>query len=193
MSSPPHVVGVVGSLRDESYTRIAIRHALAESREYGATTTLVDLREYNLPVFDADNRDVGDAARLKADLQAADSIILGTPLYHASYSAALKNALDYCGFDEFTDTTVGLLTVAGGSFPTPALEHLRSVCRAVNAWVLPHQVAIPQARNKIENGEFIDESIADRVRTLGQRAVEYSNIEPDPPSFRSEQNKGADD
>ncbi len=193
MSSPPHIVGVVGSLRDESYTRIAVTHALAESREYGATTTLVDLRNYDLPVFDADHRDVGDADQLKADLQAADSIILGTPLYHGSYSSALKNALDYCGFDEFTDTTVGLLTVAGGGFPTPALEHLRAVCRSVNAWVLPHQVAIPQARDKIENGEFRDEKLAERVETLGKRVVEYANIEPDPPSFRSEQNKGADD
>jgi hypothetical protein len=58
-------------------------------------------------------------------------------------------ALDYCGFDEFEDTTVGLLAVAGGSFPVSALDHLRTVCRAVNAWVLPHQAAIRTSTTRL--------------------------------------------
>jgi len=189
----PHVVGICGSLRDESYTRLGIERALESAADHGASTRLVDLREYDLPVFDADERDVGDAERLRRELQAADSILLGTPLYHGSYSAPLKNALDYCGFDEFEDTTVGLLSVAGGSFPTGSLDHLRVVCRALNAWVLPHQTAIPSAHSNFEDGELADEKLAERVDVLGQRAVEYANIEPDPPSIESEQNVGADD
>jgi len=193
MATPPHVTAVCGSLRDESYTRIALEYALDEAAQRGASTTLIDLREYELPVFDADHRDVGDAERLREDLQRADAVLLGSPMYHGSYSSAMKNALDYCGFDEFENTTVGLLAVAGGSFPTTTLEHLRSVCRAVNAWVLPHQTAIPKARNEFEDGEFVDEDIAERVAVLGKRAVEYARIEPDPACFESEQNVGADD
>ena len=193
MSTPPHVAGVCGSLRDASYTRIALEHALEAADDHGASTTLVDLREYDLPVFDADYREAGDAERLKQAIQRADSVLLGSPMYHGSYSAPLKNALDYCGFDEFENTTVGLLAVAGGSFPTMSLEHLRSVCRALNAWVLPHQAAIPTASEKFENGAFTDEKSADRVETLGQRVVEYARIEPDPACFESEQNVGADD
>lgn len=189
----PHVVGICGSLRDGSYTRLGIERALESAADHGASTTLVDLREYDLPVFDADARDVGDAERLRRELQAADSILLGTPMYHGSYAAPLKNALDYCGFDEFEDTTVGLLAVAGGSFPTGALDHLRGVCRSLNAWVLPHQAAIPSARNQFEDGELIDEKLAQRVDVLGRRAVEYANIQPEPPSIESEQNVGADD
>jgi len=193
MSTPPHVAGVCGSLRDASYTRIALDHALTAAADRGASTALVDLREYDLPVFDANHRDAGDAERLQETIQRADSVLLGSPMYHGSYSSALKNALDYCGFDEFENTTVGLLAVSGGSFPTMTLEHLRSVCRALNAWVLPHQAAIPNARNKFENGGFTDEKMADRVGTLGTRAVEYARIEPDPACFESEQNVGADD
>jgi NAD(P)H-dependent FMN reductase len=189
----PHVVGVCGSLRDGSYTRLGVQRALESAANSGASTEFVDLREYDLPVFDADDRDVGDAGRLRTQLQAADAILLGTPMYHGSYSGVLKNAMDYCGFDEFEDTTVGLLAVSGGSFPTGALEHLRLVCRAVNAWVLPHQAAIPSASNNFEAGELTDESLADRVDTLGQRAVEYAAIEPEPPSFESTQNVGAGD
>ena len=189
----PHVVGICGSLRDGSYTRSGIERALASAADSGASTALVDLREYDLPVFDADHRDAGDAESLRTLLQRADAILLGTPMYHGSYSGVLKNAMDYCGFDEFEDTTVGLLAVSGGSFPTGALEHLRLVCRAVNAWVLPHQAAIPTVREKFENGDIVDESIAERVDTLGRRAVEYAAIEPDPACFESTQNVGAGD
>jgi len=28
-------------------------------------------------------------------------------MYHGSYSSTLKTALDYCGFEEFEDKTVG--------------------------------------------------------------------------------------
>ena len=191
MSTSPRVVGVCGSLRDGSHTRTAIERALTEAEAFGGSTELVDLRAYELPVFDPDNREAGDANQLKATLQAADSIVLGSPMYHGSYAAPLKNAMDYCGFDEFEDATVGLLGVSGGRFPTTTLEHLRSVCRAVNAWVLPHQAAIPSAADKIDDGEIVDGDIEERVATLGQRAVEYANIEPDPPTFQSEENVGA--
>jgi NAD(P)H-dependent FMN reductase len=193
MSDSPHVVGVCGSLRDASYTRIALREALAEAEEFGAATALLDLREYDLPVFDPDAGDAGDAERLRSELRRADSVLLGSPMYHGSYASGLKNALDYAGFDEFEDTTVGLLAVSGGGFPSPTLEHLRSVCRALNAWVLPHQAAVPDASSQFEDGEFVDERMEERVEVLGQRAVEYATIEPDPPSFKSTQNVGGDD
>lgn len=187
----PHVAGIVGSLREQSYTRIGIERALDSAGEYGARTTCIDLRTYDLPVFDADDEDAGDAAQLRAEIRRADSLVLGTPMYHGSYASPLKNALDYCGFDEFEQTTVGLLAVSGGSFPTTALDHLRSVCRALNAWVLPHQAAIPSAHSQFEDGQFTNEDLANRVDVLGRRVVEYARIEPDPAPFESQQNVGA--
>ena len=191
MADRPHVVGVCGSLRDGSYTRIGLRRALDAAGDAGASTDLIDLREFDLPAFDADDREVGDADELGRRLRAADSILLGTPMYHGSYSSPLKTALDYCGFDEFEDKTVGLLAASGGSFPVTALEHLRSVCRSLNAWVIPYQAAIPNARDRIEDGEFVDGSIAERVETLGVRAVQFAGVGHDPSSFEGLQNVGA--
>ncbi|PSQ44082.1 FMN reductase [Halobacteriales archaeon SW_7_68_16] len=189
----PHVLAICGSLRDRSHTRVALRAALAGADAAGATTELLDLRELELPVFDADADEAGDAPHLTERVRAADSILLGTPVYHGSYSSVLKNALDYCGFDEFEGTTVGLLAVAGGRFPVTALDHLRSVCRALNAWVLPHQAALPQARNAIEGGEMVDDDLRERVAVLGRRAVRYADIERDPDCFESGENVGASD
>ncbi|AXR81964.1 NADPH-dependent FMN reductase [Natrarchaeobaculum sulfurireducens] len=106
-----------------------------QTRTAGASTKLLDLREYELPIFaaDCDRADTGDAQRLTDRLSEADAIVLGSPTYHGSYSSPLKAALDYSGFDEFRGKTVGLLAVSGGAFPVAALEHMRSVCRALNA------------------------------------------------------------
>jgi NAD(P)H-dependent FMN reductase len=101
--------------------------------------------------------------------------------------------MDYCGFDEFEHKTVGLLTVSGGSFPITALEHLRSVCRALDAWVIPHQAAVPNASSRIEDGAFVDDDLETRVRTLGEEAVRFANIEAAPASFESGENVGARD
>ncbi len=192
MSNSPHIVGVCGSLRDDSYTRIALEHALQAVADRGGSTELLDLRGYDLPVFDPDNPDAGDAEQFRTKIRTADAILLGSPMYHGSYASGLKNALDYCGFDEFEDRTVGLLGVAGGQFPITTLEHLRSVCRALNAWVLPHQAAVATASSQFEDGEFVDQEVANRVRSLGRLAAEYARIEPAPAAFESEQNVGAE-
>ncbi len=189
----PHVVAVCGSLRTDSNTRIALERALTTVRSMDGSTELIDLETMELPVFNADNSDAGDAVALRSSVRAADAVILGSPMYHGSYSGALKNALDYCGFDEFENTTVGLLAVSGGSFPVPTLNHLRSVCRSLNAWVIPHQVAIPSVNSQIDDGAFVDPDIEDRVVTLGQRTVEYATIEPEQHTVASTENVGAED
>lgn len=193
MADGPHIVAICGSLRERSHTRVALRTALRGAERRGATTELIDLREFDLPVFDADDEAAGDAPELTDRVRAADAILLGTPMYHGSYSSPLKTALDYCGFDEFDEKTVGLLGVSGGSFPITALDHLRSVCRSLNAWVIPHQAAIPNASSHVADGEIVDGSMRDRVLRLGERAVQFANIEADPASFESGENVGATD
>lgn len=176
MPRDTQVVAVCGSLAADSVTRVALRETLQAARAAGAQTALVDLRDYDLPTFDADDQDAGDAPKLRAQLRNADAIVLGTPMYHGSFSSPLKTALDYSGFDEFEDTTVGLLAVSGGSFPTTALEHLRSVVRALDAWPLPLDVAIPNSHEQVVDGTLADETLRDRVERFAAELVQYAGV-----------------
>ncbi|WP_394740813.1 NADPH-dependent FMN reductase [Natronococcus roseus] len=186
------VLAVSGSLRDESYTRTALEYVLDSAREAGAETRLLDLREYDLPVYDPDVDDQGDGEAVKRLVREADAVALGSPVYHGSYSGALKNLHDYCGFEEFEDTTVGLLATAGGGSYGSTLDHLRITVRGVHGWVLPHQVGIRGASSEfaadpeaIDGRAFVDEKLEDRTRKLGRMLVEYAHIEPDVSSPRT--------
>jgi NAD(P)H-dependent FMN reductase len=178
MSQTPVVVALSGSMRDGSYTRTALKQVLAAATEHGADTELLDVREYDLPVFDPDEDEPEAATELKKKIREADSVIWGSPVYHGSYSSAFRNVHDYCGWDEYEETTVGLLATAGGGSFGSTLDHMRVTARGVHAWVLPHQVGIRNARDKIEGDEILDENIADRVRKLGEQAVKYALIDP---------------
>ncbi|PSP95137.1 NADPH-dependent FMN reductase [Halobacteriales archaeon QS_4_62_28] len=172
METPPSVVAISGSLRETSTTCLALEHALDGAEEAGAATELIDLREWDLPLFDPDDRDRGDAAALRQVVGDADAVLLGTPVYHGMVSSTLKNAFDYLGRDEFENTTVGLLATAGGGSYAPTLEHLRTGIRTVHGWALPHEVGIPGAYDAFDDGEFVDPDLEARVRKLGRMAAE---------------------
>jgi len=53
------ITGVSGSLRDGSYTRLAVSAALGAAEKGGAETNHADLRGYDLTVFDPDDENVG--------------------------------------------------------------------------------------------------------------------------------------
>jgi NAD(P)H-dependent FMN reductase len=176
----PHVVAICGSLRAESKTRVALETALSAAADRGAKTTLVDLRTYDLPPFDADATDAGDADGLRDTVGEADAILLGSPKYHGTFSGPLKNALDYLGRDEFAGTTTGLLVVAGGSHPSPPLAHLRTVSRTLNAWTLPLEVAIPDSSSTVGDDGIADRTLEQRVEQLGEQLVEYAGVDSYP-------------
>jgi NAD(P)H-dependent FMN reductase len=190
MHDTPHVIGISGSLRDDSGTRIAVQRALDAAAGAGATTEHIDLREWDLPLFDpdADETDSGDGPELAARVREADAMVLGTPMYHGTIASPLKTALDYCSIDDVEGTTVGILAVAGGGFPTPALQHLRASVLELKGWPLPQDVAIPESWAAFEDGRIADEDIAERVEELGSNVVAYAGMaarpeEPEQPEL----------
>ena len=191
------VVGVPGSLRAGSYTRSGVAHALLAAEAEGAEATLLDPQAVELPLYDPDrgDADAGDAVAVKRRIREADAVVLGSPVYHGSYSAAFRNVHDYCGFDEYENTVVGLLTVAGGGSFGPALEHMRATVRGVHGWVLPYQVGVRNASDRFAEADtpvghladgtavervVTDDGIADRIERLGTELVAAAGARPPP-------------
>ena len=115
---------------------------------------------------------------LRDAVGAAHGIILGTPEYHGSFSGVLKNSLDLMGFEQFQGKMVGLVGVSGGRMGAlNALHSLRTICRALHAWVVREQVAIPQAWKEFEDdGSIRDDELAERVRRVGAQVARFAYL-----------------
>jgi FMN reductase len=172
------VAGLAGSIRPGSYTRMAVAAALDGATSLGVETDLIDLRDYDLG-FAGGGGEEPEAVRLfSGRLKAADGIILGTPEYHGSISGVLKNALDLMGFAEFEGKMVGLVGVSGGRMGAyEALNTLRIVGRALHAWVVPEQAAIPEAWKAFdEAGRPTDPAVAERLREVGKQVARFARL-----------------
>ena len=93
------VLGIVCSPRKRGNTEIMVEEALAATREAGAETELVLIADKNITPCDACGscRETG-FCRIKDDMQpiyqqleAADAIILGTPVYLRERQRTSKN------------------------------------------------------------------------------------------------------
>jgi FMN reductase len=174
------VVGLSGSLRQGSYTTMALRTALRGAAEAGANVRLIDLRDYELPFAMGEHHaNVSPSLdKLRDEVRAAHGILIGTPEYHGSCSGVLKNALDLMGFDEFEGKMIGLVGVSAGRMGAfDALNSLRNVGRALHAWVVPEQVSIPEAWKVFdEAGAIHDAQIEQRLLQVGRRVAEFARL-----------------
>src|SRR5262245_30311990 len=138
---PCRVVGIAGSIRPGSYTRMAVRLALKGAEELRCEAQLIDLRDYQLLFCDGkedESQYPKDVFRLREEVKQAQGIILGTPEYHGGYSGVLKNVLDLMGFEEFEGKMLGLVGVSGGAMGAfGPMNSLREVGRGfMPGWFL---------------------------------------------------------
>jgi NAD(P)H-dependent FMN reductase len=148
------VLGILGSASKDSTTREALRAVQDRLVSAGRSFDLLDLAvEYrdlhDLAQFANPDED-GQTALLRRRVAEADAVVLATPVYHGSFSALLKNALDHLLSDAFAGRPVGLIANGGGPRSGGiACEQLRSVVRALGGWSTPTHVAI-------SGGDFAD-------------------------------------
>lgn len=171
------VVGLAGSLRLGSYTKMAVQLALEGAAEAGAITSMLNLNDYELALTDLDRRNTPpNVTRLRKVVAAADGIILGTPEYHGGYSGTLKHALDLMGFDEFGGKMIGLVGVSGGVLGAAnALNGLRTIGRSLHAWVVPKQVSVPRAWEQFDADGTLNNVRLDRaLRDVGEQVSRFA-------------------
>ena len=74
------VVGICGSIRGGSYTRMAVRIALQAAEEAGARTRLIDLKDYHL-VLCVGKEDESDFPKDASEITVDESgqVVVSTP------------------------------------------------------------------------------------------------------------------
>lgn len=163
------IVVIGGSLQNESCTSQILQLTVRHLKEAGVDAEIIDLRHLQLPFCNGSESypNNPDVALFRQKIKHAHGVIVVTPEYHGSLSGVLKNALDLLTFAEVEGKVFALVSTLGGEMSSNALNHLRTICRSLHAWVLPQQLGIPfiyKALNK--NGELIDPQVDQRLQNL---------------------------
>ena len=169
------IVGIIGSLRPESYSAKALHQVMEIAQAKGAEIEILDLRQMNLPFCDASDEypEYPDVKKLQDTVKSADSLILATPEYHGSLSGVLKNALDLMSFEHLADKVTGLISVLGGQSNSNALNDLRVIVRWVHGFVIPEQIAIGQAWKAFDKeGKLTDSKLLERCDKFAESLIE---------------------
>ena len=85
------VLAVVGSLGEDSVTRLMMREVCGQLRERKCEVDLLDFRKEPLPLFNPDTAFAAPGfAALQERVTRADVLVLGSPDYHGSMSSAAE-------------------------------------------------------------------------------------------------------
>ena len=150
-----------GSTRQDSYNRKLAKVAASIAEQQGAQPSLLELSDYDIPLYNADLEARGtpaDVIRLKQAMHSHAAWIVCSPEYNGSYPALLKNAIDWAsspvkgdaqwsdGVLPFRNKVVGMASASpGGLGGLRAQSHLAALLLNLECWVAPRSHAVSHA------------------------------------------------
>ncbi|MGE0497698.1 MAG: NADPH-dependent FMN reductase [Ramlibacter sp.] len=166
------VLGICGSLRKGSFNGMALR-AAQKLAPQGMAIDIADIA--GIPLYNDDVRAAGEPAAvtaLKAQVRAADAVLLVTPEYNFSIPGVLKNTLDWLSRPPeppFDGKPVAIMGASPGPVGTARVQyHLRQVLVFMNTFTVNKpEVFISHAASKFNaDGELTDEATAKFIGEL---------------------------
>jgi len=160
-----------GSIRKDSLNKKLAVLAAEVAKGQGADAKFIDLAEYDMPIYNGDLEIAKgmpeNGKRLKKEFLDCKGFFIASPEYNSSFSALLKNSLDWVSRKE--DGTGGDLSAYKGKVAALAaaspggfgglrgLVPLRMMLGNIGVHVLPDQLAIAQAHTIFDAAGKLDE------------------------------------
>jgi NAD(P)H-dependent FMN reductase len=148
----------------------------------GFTTRLIDLAEVNLPLLDEPNHPKlhtylhEHTKNWSKTIDETDAFIMVSPEYNHSFSAPLKNAIDFL-YHEWQYKPVAIVSYGGLSGGARATEALRPVLGAVNLLLINKNVHIPYFRKYLNGDTFVaDELLNESASTMFRELLKWTSI-----------------
>jgi NAD(P)H-dependent FMN reductase len=185
----PKILAFAGSARQESYNKKLVRIAADAARAAGGDVTLIDLRDYPMPLYDGDLEAKegmpSNAKKLKELMTAHQGFLISAPEYNSSMSGLLKNALDWASRsatkDEapllaFTAKTAALLSASPGALGgMRGLVHLRAMLENIKVLVIPDTFSLGKASDAFNtDGSLKDAKQLASVQAVAKKLVEVT-------------------
>jgi NAD(P)H-dependent FMN reductase len=174
------ILFLAGSARKQSINKKLAILAANIAEQAGADVTLVDLIDFEMPLYNGDlevDKGLPENARLLKQLFIEhDGFFIASPEYNGSFSALLKNTIDWVSRPhEASETPLvaykGKVAALGAVSPgrlggLRGLVPLRMLLGNIGVTVIPSQVAIDSGFQAFDGqGKLIDERQAGMLQT----------------------------
>ena len=197
-TSTPSLLVFAGSTRQQSFNRQLAHAAAAIARDAGANVTLLELSQFDIPMYNADLEAEGtpaDVIRLKKILWQHPAWIICSPEYNGSYTALLKNTIDWAsspikgdpdwqdGGKSFRGKVVGMLSASPGALGgLRSQSHLAPLLINAECWLAPKAFALGSAGSAFdERGALVQAAHRDRVRAVVDQVLwAAQRLRPEP-------------
>jgi NAD(P)H-dependent FMN reductase len=185
----PKILAFAGSTRAGSFNKKLVRIASEHARAAGAQVTLIDLRDFAMPLYDGDLEEASglpeNAKKLKTLMREHDGFLISAPEYNSSITGVLKNTIDWASRTEtddepdlvcFRGKTATLMSASPGALGgLRGLVHVRAILGNIGVFVLPNQISIPVAHEAFdENGRLKDSKKNQQLQTIASALVQMT-------------------
>jgi NAD(P)H-dependent FMN reductase len=187
MPKRPQILALAGSARRASYNKLLVKIAVGGAEAAGVRCTLIDLRDYPLPIYDADlEAEDGlpkNAVKLKELFANHAGLLIASPEYNSSITPLLKNTIDWVSrspeasadLSGFQGKMAGIMAASPGPLGgLRGLVVLRSLLGNVGCTVLANQFTVRQAAQAFDtDGRLVDSRQQAGVEALGRTLAEW--------------------
>lgn len=177
----PKILAFAGSTRIDSFNKKLVKVATIGAMENGADVTVIDLRDFAMPLYDGDLEQKegipSNARKLKDLMLSHQGFLISSPEYNSSISGVLKNTIDWASRPSegeeplacFKGKVAGIMSASpGGLGGLRGLVHVRAILENISVLVIPEQIAIAKAHEVFNSDDTLkDKKQEEQVKRIG--------------------------
>ncbi len=177
----PKILAFAGSTRVDSFNKKLVKIAAAGAMESDVDVTVIDLRDFAMPLYDGDLEQKeglpSNARKLKDLMLSHQGFLIASPEYNSSISGVLKNMIDWVSRPSegeeplacFKGKVAGIMSASpGGLGGLRGLVHVRAILENIYVLVIPDQLAISKAHEVFNaDGTLKDKKQEEQVKRIG--------------------------
>ena len=176
---PPRILLLYGSLRERSFSRLAVEEAARLLRLFGAETRIFDPSDLPLPDQIAGD-DHPAVHELREHALWSEGMVWCSPERHGQITGIMKAQIDHLplemkGMRSTQGRTLVVMQVSGGSQSFNAVNTLRLLGRWMRMFTIPNQSSVAMAYQEFdEAGRMKPSSYYDRIVDVMEELVRFT-------------------
>jgi len=175
---PARILLLYGSLRERSFSRLAVEEAARLLEAMGAETRVFNPK--GLPLADAEDASHPKVQELRELVQWSEGMVWCSPERHGAMTGIMKTQIDWIPLSmgavrPTQGKTLAVMQVCGGSQSFNAVNQLRVLGRWMRMVTIPNQSSVPKAFMEFDDNDRMKPSAYyDRIVDVMEELVKFT-------------------